>query len=159
MNIDKALKNYLDRKGPKVKYNDFSVFYENNSDAAINVLFKLVNDEIDSMNDSKILDRVVEVLKYVELVVGNCDDTNRKIVIRKVKKLTEKLSRILVEEKKRFSHINKIKSEFNKVRRELDKIMDLCEQKDTKQYNFMKYLIEEAKNIEYLEYTIKRCLH
>ena len=156
MNIEKALRNYLNRKGPKIKYDDFCVYCENNADAAINVLFKLANEEIDTMNDSKILDRVVEVLKYVELVIGNCDDANRKIVNRKIVKLTEKLTRIQIEEYKRFSNMNKIKSEFNKVKRELEVLLDLCEKKDTKQYNFMQYLIEESKNIEYLEYTIKK---
>ena len=156
MNIEKALRNYLNRKGPKIKYDDFCVYCENNADAAINVLFKLANEEIDTMNDSKILDRVVEVLKYVELVIGNCDDANRKIIHRKIVKLTEKLTRIQIEEYKRFSNMNKIKSEFNKVKRELEVLLDLCEKKDTKQYNFMQYLIEESKNIEYLEYTIKK---
>ena len=156
MNIEKALRNYLNRKGPKIKYDDFCVYCENNADAAINVLFKLANEEIDTMTDSKTLDRVVEVLKYVELIIGNCDDANRKIVNRKIVKLTEKLTRIQIEEYKRFSNMNKIKSEFNKVKRELEVLLDLCEKKDTKQYNFMQYLIEESKNIEYLEYTIKK---
>ena len=156
MNIEKALRNYLNRKGPKIKYDDFCVYCENNADAAINVLFKLANEEIDTMTDSKTLDRVVEVLKYVELIIGNCDDANRKIVNRKIVKLTEKLTRIQIEEYKRFSNMSKIKSEFNKVKRELEVLLDLCEKKDTKQYNFMQYLIEESKNIEYLEYTIKK---
>ena len=156
MNIEKAFRNYLNKKGPKVKYDDFCMLVENDSNAVINVLFKLVNEEIDTMNDSKILDRVVEVLKYIEIVIGNCDDANRKIVVRKVKKLSEKLTRIQIEEHKKFRNLNKIKSEFNKVKRELEALMDLCEQKDTKQYSFMHYLIEESKNIEYLEYTIKK---
>ena len=156
MNIEKALRNYLNRKGPKIKYDDFCVYCENNADAAINVLFKLANEEIDTMTDSKILDRVVEVLKYVELVIGNCDDANRKIINRKIIKLTEKLTRIQIEQYKKFNNMNKIKSEFNKVKRELEVLLDLCEKKDTKQYNFMQYLIEESKNIEYLEYTIKK---
>lgn len=156
MNIEKALRNYLNRKGPKIKYDDFCVYCENSADAAINVLFKLANEEIDTMTDSKTLDRVVEVLKYVELIIGNCDDANRKIVNRKIVKLTEKLTRIQIEKYKKFSNMNKIRSEFNKVKRELEVLLDLCEQKDTKQYNFMQYLIEESKNIEYLEYTIKK---
>ena len=156
MNIEKALRNYLNRKGPKIKYDDFCVYCENNSDAAINVLFKLANEEIDSMTNSKILDRVVEVLKYVELIIGNCDDANRKIINRKIIKLTEKLSRIQIEEYKKFNNMNKIRSEFNKVKRQLETLLDLCEKKDTRQYSFMQYLIEESKNIEYLEYTIKK---
>lgn len=156
MNIEKALRNYLNRKGPKIKYDDFCVYCENNADAAINVLFKLANEEIDTMTDSKTLDRVVEVLKYVELIIGSCDDANRKIVNRKIVKLTEKLTRIQIEKYKKFSNMNKIRSEFNKVKRELEVLLDLCEKKDTKQYNFMQYLIEESKNIEYLEYTIKK---
>ena len=70
MDIEKALRNYLNNKGPKVKVNDFcSILNNNDSNAIINVIFKLVNYEIDTMDDSKCLDRVVEVLKFIEVIV------------------------------------------------------------------------------------------
>ena len=156
MNIEKSLRNYLNSKGPKIKYDSFCVLAENNSNELINVIFKLVNEEIDSMNDTKILDRVVELLKYVEVIIGNCDDTNRKIVIRKIHKLLEKLPRNLEEGRRKYFKPKKIKSEFNKVKEELEHIEEMCEKKETKQYNFMQYLVEETKNVEYLEYAFKK---
>ena len=44
MSIEKALRSYLDGNGPKVKSSDFfQVIEDDNSNAIINVLFKLVN--------------------------------------------------------------------------------------------------------------------
>ena len=157
MDIEKALRNYLNNKGPKVKVNDFcSVLNNNDSNAIINVIFKLVNYEIDTMDDSKCLDRVVEVLKFIEVIVNNYEGVNRKLLNRRINRLDEKLDRILREEKKKFSNLNKIRSEFNKVRRQLDSLDDLNIEKNSKKYDFMKYLINESKNMSYLEYTFMR---
>ena len=76
MNIEKALRNYLKGTGPKVKEKDFFEYTRGNGNATFNVLFKLVNEEIDTMNDSKALDRVVEVLKLGETVLRNDDGLN-----------------------------------------------------------------------------------
>ncbi len=152
MNIEKALRNYLKRTGPKVKENKFLMY--SNGDASINVLFKLANEELDTMTDDKTLDRLVEVLKLGEKILQNEQDINRKAIARKIVKLDEKLDRILLEGKKKFSNLNKIRSEFNKVRRELDVLLELNEEKDNTQYDFMKFLIDEEKNVAYLEYTL-----
>ena len=43
------------------------------------------------MSDSKNLDRTVEVLKYIEVIIGYCDNVNRQIVKRKIIKLQKKI--------------------------------------------------------------------
>ena len=55
MSIEKALRSYLDGNGPKVKSSDFfQVIEDDNSNAIINVLFKLVNEDVDeTMNNNK----------------------------------------------------------------------------------------------------------
>ena len=157
MDIEKALRNYLNSKGPKVKVNDFCNALDNNDiNAIINVIFKLTNDEIDTMNDSKCLDRVVEVLKFIEVILNNYSGVNKKLLKRRINRLDEKLDRILREQKKYFSNLNKIKSEFNKVRRELDELANQNQEKDTRKYDFMKYLIHEEKNIDFLEFALKK---
>lgn len=156
MNIERALKNYLKATGPKVKEKDYLDSTASNVNAAVNVLFKLINDEIDDMSEQKALDRVVEVLKLMELSLANGDGINRKIVARKIYKLYEKMNRILAEGKNKFHNLNKIESEFNKVRRELDHLSELNEEKNSKQYDFMKFLITETKNVAYIEYTISK---
>ncbi len=156
MNIEKALRNYLKGNGPKVKDRVFFKYSKNNGDAVINVLFKLANEELDTMTNQKTLDRVVEVLRLGEIILQNEEGLNRKAIARKINKLVEKLDRIILEGKNKFDNINKIKSEFNKVRRELEVLLEMIEVKDTKQYDFMEFLIEETKDITYLEYTLKK---
>ena len=59
MNIEKALRNYLNGTGPKVKNKVFFEHSKNKGNAVVNVLFKLANEELDNMTDKKILDRLV----------------------------------------------------------------------------------------------------
>ena len=156
MNIEKALRNYLNCNGPKVKEKDFFEYSNGNGNAILNVLFNLVNEELDSMTDSKTLDRVVEVLRLGEITLRNTEGINRKIVARKLVRLETKMDRIISEGQKKFSNLKKIESEFNKVRRQIDVLLELNEAKDTKQYDFMTFLINETRNITYLEYTLKK---
>ena len=154
MSTEKSLKQFLNKNGPKIKYESLLSSCNDNPDSLINIIFKAVNEEIDNINEHKALDRVVEILKYIEIAIGNNDNINRKIVNRKVTKLIEKLSRVLDE--KKLTNIDKINNEFNKVQKELEKIIELCNEKETKQYNFINYLIEGTKDIEYLEFTLKK---
>lgn len=156
MNIEKALRNYLKGNGPKVKEKDFFSCAVGNGNAVFNVLFNLASEELDSITESKALDRVVEMLKLGEILFHNDDGLNRKLIARKIIKLQQKMDRILLEGKNKFVNINKIRSEFNKVNRQLDRMMELNEEKDTKQYDLMSFLIEDIKNIAYLEYTLKK---
>lgn len=156
MNIEKALSNYLQRKGPKISDRDFCTYVENTDKDIVNVIFKLINDEIDTIDEKKELDRVVEVIRLLELVMSNGAEVKRKVVSRKIKKLNEKMDRIMLENRSKFSNPKKINSEFNKVRRALDSLGEINEAEDSKQFSFMKFLIEETRNVTYLEYTLKK---
>lgn len=156
MNIEKTLSNYLKCKGPKISDRDFCNYAETTDKDIVNVLFKLINEEIDTIDEKKELDRVVEVIRLLELVMSNGVEVNRKIVARKIKKLNEKMDRIMDENKRKFSNPRKIASEFNKVRRALTSLGELNEAEDSKQFSFMKFLIEETRNVTYLEYTLKK---
>lgn len=157
MSIERALKNYLNCVGPKVKDKDlFPIICEDNNNALISTLFVLANEEIDDMDDSKALDRVVEVLKLMENILRNGEGVNRKIVSKKILKLYEKLDRNIGEGRRKYKNIRKVQSEFNKVRRELDVLIELNEEKDNKPFEFVSYLMNEVKNLPYLEYTFSK---
>lgn len=156
MNIEKALSNYLQRKGPKISDRDFCTYVENTDKDIVNVIFKLINDEIDAIDEKKELDRVVEVIRLLELAMSNGTEVKRKVVSRKIKKLNEKMDRIMLENRSKFSNPRKINSEFNKVRRALESLGEINEAEDSKQFSFMKFLIEETRNVTYLEYTLKK---
>lgn len=156
MNIEKALRNYLKGLGPRVT---FKAFYDNASkdpNAIINVLFDLLNEEVDSMTDTKCLNKTIELMNYLTIIITNFDEINRKLIGRRLNKLSEKLDRIEIERKKHFTNKKHIKKEFDRLREEIDKTLELTNKQETKQYDFMKFLVNTSKDFEYLEYTLDK---
>lgn len=156
MNIEKALRNYLKGSGPRVKY---KAFYENASkdpNATISVLFELLNEEVDSMTDTKCLNKTIELINYLTIIINNFDEINRKLIARRLNKLSEKLDRIETERKKYFTNRKHIKNEFDRLRREIDVALELTSKQETKQYDFMKFLVNTSKDFEYIEYTLDK---
>ena len=100
MIIEKALNNYLNGTKPRIKESELLECCANNgSNAVINVLFNLVNDRVDRIDETQAMERVVEVLKLIEVILKNEDDINRKIVGRNLncmKKWIEFLMRIKI---------------------------------------------------------------
>lgn len=155
MNIEKALRNYIKGIGPKMKYEHFlAITKSNDGNKAADVLFSLINEQIDTMTDTKLLDRTVEVMKYIGLLLVNSETIDRKLVSRKLYKLGEKLSRIEREGKKKYN-MKHLQSEFKKVRRQINELDTMLEDKEPKRYELMKYLINETRNIEYIDCTVK----
>lgn len=156
MNIEKALRNYLKGSGPRVKY---KAFYENASkdpNAAISVLFDLLNEEVDSMTDTKCLNKTIDLINYLKIIITNFDEINRKLIGRRLNKLSEKLDRIEFERKKYFINKKHVKNEFDKLRIEIDEALELTSKQESKQYDFMKFLVNQSKDFEYLEYTLDK---
>lgn len=154
MDFEKALKKYLNGTGQKIEFKKFAKLVWSNGDDAIKVLFQLVNQELDTMNDEKNLDRVVEVLKYVGVVISNSDNINRKLIIKKLAKLDEKIDRIEIEGQSKFNQRH-LFNELEKVRRKCLDLEKMAESKNPKQYDLMKYLIDEMKQIEYIEFSVE----
>ena len=155
MNIEKALRNYIKGIGPKIKYEHFlAITKSNDGNKAADVLFSLINEQIDTMTDTKLLDRTVEVMKYIGLLLVNSETVDRKLVSRKLYKLVEKLSRIEREGKKKYN-MKHLQSEFKKVRRQINELDTMLEDKEPKRYELMKYLINETRNIDYIDCTVK----
>ena len=156
MNIEKALRNYLKGSGPRVKY---KAFYENASkdpNAVVSVLFELLNEEEDSMSDTKCLNKTIELINYLKIIITNFDEINRKLIGRRLNKLSEKLDRIEFERKKYFINKKHVKNEFDRLRIEIDEALELTDKQETKQYDFMKFLVNTSKDFEYLEYTLDK---
>lgn len=155
MNIEKALRNYIKGIGPKMKYEHFlAITKSHDGNKAADVLFSLINEQIDTMTDTKLLDRTVEVMKYIGLLLVNSETIDRKLVSRKLYKLEEKLSRIEREGKKKYN-MKHLQSEFKKVRRQINELDTMLEDKEPKRYELMKFLINETRNIDYIDCTVK----
>ena len=156
MNIEKALRNYFKGSGPRVKYKAFYECAEKNPNAVISVLFDLLNEEVDSMTDTKCLNKTIDLMNYLTIIITNFDEINRKLIGRRLNKLHERLDRIESERQKHFINKKHIKNEFDRLRTEIDNALELTEKQETKQYDFMKFLVNTSKDFEYLEYTLDK---
>lgn len=138
-----------------MKYEHFlAITKSHDGNKAADVLFSLINEQIDTMTDTKLLDRTVEVMKYIGLLLVNSETIDRKLVSRKLYKLGEKLSRIEREGKKKYN-MKHLQSEFKKVRRQINELDTMLEDKEPKRYELMKFLINETRNIDYIDCTVK----
>ena len=89
MNIEKALRNYLKGSGPRVKYKAFYESASKDPNATISVLFELLNEEVETMTDTKCLNKTIELINYLTIIITNFDEINRKIVGRRLNKLSK----------------------------------------------------------------------
>ena len=156
MNIEKALRNYLKGSGPRVKNKAFYESASKDPNATISVLFELLNEEVETMTDTKCLNKTIELINYLTIIITNFDEINRKIVGRRLNKLSEKLDRIETERRKYFFNRKHITKEFDRLREEIDNALELTEKQETKQYDFMKFLVNTSRDFEYLEYTLDK---
>lgn len=158
-NIEKSVVNFVKGKGPIVS-NDIICNYAaknaKQADEVIDILFNVINDELDEVTGIESLDKVRELFKSISVVLSTNDLIDRKKVARRINKLDEKIDRIQLENKNKFIDTNKAFQELESVRNELDGIGDQTEVKDTKQYDLINYLVEEKKDINYIEYTLNK---
>ena len=155
-NIEKSLTNFVKGKGPKVSNDTLCLYAEKDANEMINILFSIINQELDAVTGVESLDRVRELLKCINIVLVNSQEVNRKIVSRKLHKLDEKIDRLKRENKNKFINIENAYSELEKTRQQMDSIAVATEEKETKQYDFISYLMDAIKNITYLEYTFHK---
>lgn len=156
-NIEKALEKYAEGKGPKVRN---KVLYENESktpDELISILFRLIKENLDAYTgEISLIEKSIELLQCISTIIENKDKVNRKIVTRKLHKLDENIDRIKIEKKNTFANYKDACKKLERVRENIESVQELINNSETKNYTFLKYLIEEIRSVDYLEYTLCR---
>lgn len=155
-NIEKAFTKYVRGTGAMVPADVVCEYAERNPNSTINILFKVISKELDSITGRESLDRVRELLKNVHVIMINIDGVNRKIIYRKLQKLDEKIDRIKSERRQKIVDAKRANQELESLRREIEILSRQNEESETKQYQFLDYLASEMKNITYLEYTFNK---
>ena len=154
--IEKALDNYLHKKGPALNYNVILQQAKKEPNELINTLFNVVSDELDNVTGEENLDVLINIMKNINAVLLNVDSTNRKMVIRKIHRLYEKIEIIKIDNKKKFVNETRAIKELEKVQNFLEGMETTTKKENSKQFDFIDYLINKIKSLTYIEYTIKK---
>ena len=154
--IEKLIKDYLQRKGPMISNEDLVRWAEKDPNGSINTIFTIISEELENVTGLERLDRVENILKCVKTIITNVEDVNRKIILRKVNKLYEKIERIKIENRKKFKNANQAIHELDKLQLFLEELEKDTEKRDTKQFDFISYLICTVRNLAYIDYTFKK---
>ena len=155
-NIEKALTSFVKGNGPRISNYTLTAYAEKDANSLINILFNVINEELDNIKGTVPFDKIRELLKGIYVILGISNDVDRKIVSRKLNKLSEKIERVQLEQRRRINHPDKAKKSFKKIQEEIEHLQEQTEEKENKQYDFMSYLVEEIQNISYLEYTMSK---
>ena len=150
--IERKLSNFINGRGPRLTEKELIDSTNKEGNFVIVALFKVINKELDNVTGEGNLIKIRELFKYVKVIIENCDTINRKILIRKLTRLDEKIDRIKTENRKKFFFFNNAYKEIKKTQEELYDVEDDVIEKDSKPYEFISYLIEDIKDINYLEY-------
>lgn len=150
--IERKLSNFINGRGPKLTEKELIDSTNKEGNFVIVALFKVINKELDNVTGEGNLIKIRELFKYVKVIIENCDTINRKILIRKLSRLDEKIDRIKTENRKKFLNVKNAYKELKKTQEELYDVEDDVIEKDSKPYEFISYLIEDIKDINYLEY-------
>lgn len=158
-NIEKALTNFVSGKGQRVSDEALCAHAKKDTKSAdeiIDILFNVINRELDYVTGAESLDKVRELLNCVNMIMSNSDTVNRKIVARRTLKLTEKIDRIQIENRNKFLNVKKACEELEKTKVEVMKVAVETEEAETKAYDFMNCLIDTVKDIQSIEVTFKK---
>ena len=157
--IDRALIKYLTGTGSKVSVQEISIYATKHGDDLIDTLFMILNKELDSYTGDHSLEKLTEAFNYMNVILANAEELNRKYLLKRLNKLSTKLDRIEEERKGVFKNPEKVHDEFFKLHERIDELREAADKEDSKQFDFMSYLIKESQNIAYVEFTLKKLPH
>ncbi len=153
-NIEKSLENFLKGTAPRVSYEEL-IEYANKSskdaDEIIDILFRVINYELDLYDGSKSLDKIRDLLQSISAVLLNSDNINRGIVGRKAGGLNYKLEHLRESNKNIIVDYDMAIKEIEKTRLAAFALSEQTELRNTKQYDVIDYLVNEIKENIYVE--------
>ena len=153
-NVDKILDEFFQSKDIKLE-DLYIVIKTTNSNTSINALFYYINSIIDKYHGKGNLSRVIKAINMIEDIISVNTDVNRKLIKRRIKKLFEKNNRKIVESNENeIRDNNKLRKEIGKVDSKLNELDSVVKRKENDQYNFIKCIVEDTKNLNYLEQTL-----
>ena len=145
MSIYNTFSDYLSGSRSKVTYKTFYNYAKNNdANVIIGALFSLINNEIETMSPKKNLDRLVELMNYLNLLIIIKDSIDKNELLVRLNELQNKM--IIIEKKYKYQQI--IKRKFNRIRRKIKEITKILNKKQENQGDFINCLAFDVKDLD-----------
>lgn len=145
MSIYNTFSYYLSGSHSKVNYKTFYNYAKNNdANAIIGALFSLINNEIEYMSPEKNIDRLVELMNYLNLLIIIKDSIDKNGLLVRLKELQQKM--IIIEQKFKYKQI--IIRKFNRIRRKIKEITKILNKKQKNQGDFINCLAFDVKDLD-----------
>ena len=125
-----------------------------NPNEVMNIIFDIINDQLNQFDGTESLDRVINLLKSLSTLVENYNTIDRKLLNRKINKLKQKIDTL--ESEKTFLNNKKANNSLDRLMDAATKIEIDTQELENKPYLFIRYLIKKIKNIKYIEYSFKK---
>ena len=155
-NIEKSLTSYVKGNGPRISREALLSVAHKDANDIINILFNVINKELNTIKGNISLDRVRSLFEDIHYIIETDDSVDRKMVSHRLHKLDDKIDRLQTEKKQHFFNKEKALEELEKIREDVEKTEEHSNESETKQYEFINYLVDTIRNIAYIEYTLKK---
>ena len=116
--IEKSLTNFLNGTAPRVSEEilvDYASKSKDKANEIIDILFRVINYDLDAYNGVKSLERIRDLLKCISTVMVNCESIDRGIVSRKTHKLDYKLEHLTDSNKNKMIDFDNADKEIEKI--------------------------------------------
>ncbi|MCI8569070.1 MAG: RNB domain-containing ribonuclease [Bacilli bacterium] len=126
-------------------------FINNNkitTDDMVKILFNILDKELENFTLNSV-HNIHSIIEYLIYFLKECDDASKSYITYKLKKIYAKIDCILIEKKNSLSDYEKSSNELVSVQEKIEFYYD-------EHYNFINFLIEEIKNLEYIEIAISK---
>ena len=141
MSVEQVLQNYLIGKHKKISAEEFCALVEReNKNKVINSIFKLIYSEIVYIQKGKNVDKLIDILYYLEILITNFKNVDRNIIMAKLRTVENELNKIEQKNKNR-----NIKKELWRVRDEINRIRKVRPKNSSgaTEYDLVKVLANE----------------
>ena len=130
--------------------------YEFDHEEVINTIFDILNSELpDEYKSNKKLEKLDILFVELKNTIIKADELNKKLIRKKLYKLSTKIEKIISERKKYFQNIEYEIPKLESFIDFIDEIIDELENKENKKVELLKMLIDEQQ-MDHLEYTFNK---
>ena len=141
--IEKSLTSYLNGTVPKVSNEELIKYSFESKEKVkdiIDILFRVINYNLDSYNGDKPLDKIRELLGAVTAIMLDNNDVDRKVIARKARSLDYRLDNLIESNKAKIKDKDKASDEIEKTRLVLNEVCDQIDEKEPTKYEMVELL-------------------